>query len=78
MYVCIFIDRNLHYKINIRIQVNLDMTDHCTMDFCLRRTKYLVLVPCISSMCHMYMTDFAYDVPVFLVQLSPSYPSLPV
>ena len=35
------------------LQVNLDMTDHCT-------------------------TDFAYDGPIFLVLLSPSYPSSPV
>ena len=26
----------------------------------------------------MYMTDFAYDGPIFLVPLSPSYPSSPV
>ena len=26
----------------------------------------------------MYTTDFAYDGPIFLVPLSPSYPSLPV
>ena len=32
----------------------------------------------ISSMCHMYMTDFAYDGPIFLVPLSLSYPSSPV
>ena len=38
----------------------------------------LVPVPCISSMCHMYMTDFAYDGPIFLVPLSLSYPSSPV
>ena len=29
-------------------------------------------------MCHMYMTDFAYEGPIFLVPLSPSYPSLHV
>ena len=29
-------------------------------------------------MCHMYMTDFAYDRPIFLVPLNPSYPSSPV
>ena len=34
--------------------------------------------PCISSMCHTYMTDFAYDGPIFMVPLSPSYPSSPV
>ena len=34
--------------------------------------------PCISSMCHMYMTDFAYDGPIFLVPLGTSYPSSPV
>ena len=27
---------------------------------------------------HMYKTDFAYDGPIFLVLLSPSYPSSPV
>ena len=27
---------------------------------------------------HMYTTDFAYDGPIFLVPLSPSYPSSPV
>ena len=26
----------------------------------------------------MYMTDFAYDGPIFLVPMSPSYPSSPV
>ena len=60
------------------IQVNLDMTDHCTTDFCIWRTICLVPVLCISSICHMYTTDFAYDGPIFLVPLSPSYPSLPV
>ena len=29
-------------------------------------------------MCHMYMTDFAFDGPIFLVPLSLSYPSSPV
>ena len=28
--------------------------------------------------CHMYTTDVAYDGPIFLVPLSPSYPSSPV
>ena len=60
------------------IQVNLDMTDHCKTDFRLWRTICLVPVPCISSICHMYMTDFAYDGPIFLVPLSLSYPSSPV
>ena len=34
----------------------------------------------ISSTCirHMYMTDFAYGGPIFMVPLSPSYPSSPV
>ena len=32
-------------------------------------------IPCISSMCHIYMTDFAYDRPIFLVPLSLPYPS---
>ena len=52
------------------IQVNLDMTDHCTMDFCIWRTICLVPVRCISSNRHMYTTDFAYDGPIFLVPLS--------
>ena len=30
------------------------------------------------SMCHIYMTDFAYDGPIFLVPLSLSYAGLPV
>ena len=54
------------------------MTDHCVTDFCIWRTICLVPVRCISSMCYMYMTDFAYDGPIFLVPLSPSYPSSPV
>ena len=54
------------------------MTDHCTTDFCIWRTICLVQVRCISSICHMYMTDFAYDGPFFLVPLSLSYPSSPV
>ena len=29
-------------------------------------------------MCHMYMTDFAYDGPIFVVPLSLSYPSSPL
>ena len=33
---------------------------------------------CISSVRHMYTTDFAYDGPIFLVPLSLSYPSSPV
>ena len=45
----------------------LHMTDQC-----------LVPVRCISSICHVYTTDFAYDGPIFLVSLSPSYPSSPV
>ena len=58
-----------------QIQVNLDMTDHCT-----RTTVRQILVPvrCISSIRHMYTTDFAYDGRTFLVPLSPSYPSSPV
>ena len=35
-------------------------------------------VRCISSIRHMYTTDFAYDGPIFLVPLSPSYTSSPV
>ena len=38
----------------------------------------MVPVRCISSIRHMYTTDFAYDGPIFLVPLSPSYPSSPV
>ena len=34
-----------------------------------------ILISCIR---HMYTTDFAYDGPIFLVPLSPSYPSSPV
>ena len=60
------------------IQVNLDMMDHCTVDFCIRRTICLVPVRCISSIRHMYTTDFAYDGQIFLVPLSLSYPSSPV
>ena len=60
------------------IQVNLDMTDHCTTHFCIWRTTCLVPVRCISSIHHMYTTDFAYDGPIFPVPLSPSYPSSPV
>ena len=52
--------------------------NHCATDFCIWRTIFLVPVPCISSLCHMYMTDFAYDGPIFLVPLSLSYPSSPV
>ena len=58
--------------------VNLDMVDHCTTDFCIWHTICLVPIRCISSICHMYMTDFAYDGPIFLVPLSLSYPSTPV
>ena len=58
--------------------MNLDMTDHCTTDFCIWRTIWLVPVRCISSIRHMYTTDFAYDGPIFLVPLSLSYPSSPV
>ena len=60
------------------LQVNLDMTDHCTTDFCIWRTICLVPVWCISSIRHMYMTDFAYDGPIFLVPLSLSYPGSPI
>ena len=54
------------------------MTDHCTTDFCIWRTIWLVPLRCISSILHMYTTDFAYDGPIFLVPLSLSYPSSPV
>ena len=37
-----------------------------------------MLGPSPMHMCHMYMTDFAYDWPIFLVPLSLSYPSSPV
>ena len=46
--------------------------------FCIWRTICLVPVWCISSIRHMYTTDFANDGPIFLVPLSPSYPSSPV
>ena len=54
------------------------MTDHCTTDFCIWQTICLDQVRCISSISHMYTTDIAYDRPIFLVPLSPSYPSSPV
>ena len=62
-------------KVIVVVQVNLDMTDHCTTDFCIWQTICLVPVRCISNIRHMYTTDFAYDGPIFLVPLSPSYPS---
>ena len=62
---------------NSKVHVNLDMTDHCTTDFCICRTICLVQIRCISSIRHMYMTDFAYNGPIFLVPLSPSYLSSP-
>ena len=65
-------------QVKIVIQVNLDMTDHWTTDFCIWRTICLVPVRCISSIRHMYTTDFAYDGPIFLAPLSLSYPSSPV
>ena len=37
------------------IQANLDMTDHCTTDFCIWRTICLVSVRCISSIRHIYI-----------------------
>ena len=43
-----------------------------------RRYACMVPVRCISSIRHMYTTDFAYDGPIFLVPLSPSYQSSPV
>ena len=67
-----------NWKNELWIQVNLDMTDHCTADFCIWRTICLVPIRCTSSISHMYMTDFAYDGPIFLVPLSLSYPSSPV
>ena len=60
------------------IQVNLDMTDHCTTDFCIWRTICLVPESDAYQVIHMYTSDFAYDGPIFLVPLSPSYPSSPV
>ena len=68
----------MHRSTTLKVQVNLDMTDHCTTDFCIWRTICLVPVQCISSIRHMYTTDFAYDGPIFLVPLTPSYPSSPV
>ena len=49
-----------------------------SLDSIFLETICLVPVPCISSVCHMYLTDFAYDGAIFLVSLSPSYTSLPV
>ena len=48
----------------------LHMTDNM-LGPSLMHIKYLSYV-------HMYMTDFAYDGPIFLVPLSLSYPSSPV
>ena len=45
----------------IVLELDLDMTDHCITDFCIWRTICLVQVRCISSIRHMYTTDFAYD-----------------
>ena len=67
-----------HMGTHLRVQVNLYMRDHCTTDFCLWWTICLVPVPCISSMFHMCMKDFAYHGPIILVPLNPSYPSSPV
>ena len=58
------------------IQVNVDMTDH--NGFLHMKDDMLGPSRCISSIRHMYTTDFAYDGPIFLVPLSPSYPSSPV
>ena len=52
--------------------------DRPLYDGFLHMTICLVPVRCISSIRHMYTTDFAYDRPIFLVPLSPSYPSSPV
>ena len=73
-----FHHQSLEWQRDCCIQVNLDMTDHCTTDFCIWRTICLVPVGCISSIRHMYTTNFAYDGPIFLVPLSLSYPSSPV
>ena len=54
------------------------MTDYCMTDFCIWRTISCIPVRCISSIRHMYTTDFAYEGPIFLVPLSLSYPSSPV
>ena len=67
-----------YFSLHQLVQVNLDMTDHCMPNFCIWRTVCLAPVRCISSIRHMYTTDFAYDGPIFLVPLSPSYPSSPV
>ena len=56
----------LYLIIWVFIQVNLDMTDNCMTDFRIWRTICLVPVRCISSIRHMYTTDFAYDGPIFL------------
>ena len=56
------------------IQVNLDMTDHCTTDDMLGPSPMH-----IKYVSYVYnMTDFPYDGPIFLVSLSQSYPSSPV
>ena len=57
---------HLSDHMSLLIQVNLDMTDHCMTDFCIWRTICLVPIRCISSICHMYTTDFAYDGTIFL------------
>ena len=71
-YLCKFI------YVKLLLLVNLEMTDHCTTDFCIWPTICLVPLGCISSICHMYTMDFAYDGPIFLVPLSLSYLSSPV
>ena len=55
------------------------MTDHCASDFLAITDDMLGPSPMhIFSMCHKYMTDFAYGGPIFLVPLSSSYASSPV
>ena len=79
---CHWISINIHLwqriVAELLLQVSWDMTDQCTADFCIWQTLCLVPVRCISSIRHMYTTDFAYDGPIFLVPLSLSYPSSPV
>ena len=61
--------------------MNSDMTDHCTTDFLHMTDDMLGPSPMhvnLSSIRHMYTTDFAYDGPIVMVPLSPSYPSSPV
>ena len=63
------------------IQVNLDMTDHCTTDFLHMMDDMLGPSPSpmhIKYSSYVYDRLNAYDGPIFLVPLIPSYPSSPV